>query len=332
LQLHSRKLSYVAQMRQLQRIKEDNSFCSDQLDKGMYLLYSKGKPMLTRSPTGAMSPVWVPPSQACQLRDNLEDNLAVLGIDDHGVAQFALNIGETADVPDVEAEIGGKFTDLRMGLFMVDSVTAHTLTRGWSLLQWKKTLNFCSKCGGRLVRNISASQASCSACNSVYYPTTTPVGIVSINDAAQDRLLLIRQPRYPPGMYSCIAGFLDVGETLEDCVKREAAEEVGIEVTKVSYMGSQHWPFPAGSLMIGCQAEALPGQEPDPCKLELEDARWFTRDQVQEAYDRIAKNPKLRVNKKNDPNEIFVAPKGAIANFLVKSWLDAPRPQLSAEK
>ena len=72
----------------------------------------------------------------------------------------------------------------------------------------------------------------------VYYPTTTPVGIVSINDAAQDRLLLIRQPRYPPGMYSCIAGFLDVGETLEDCVKREAAEEVGIEVTKVRYFTS----------------------------------------------------------------------------------------------
>ena len=67
----------------------------------------------------------------------------------------------------------------------------------------------------------------------MFYPSTSPVGIVSISDPSEDRLLLIRQPRYPPGMYSCIAGFLDVGETLEDCVKREAAEEVGIEVDKV---------------------------------------------------------------------------------------------------
>ena len=67
----------------------------------------------------------------------------------------------------------------------------------------------------------------------VYYPQTSPVGIVSICDPATDQLLLIRQPRYPPGMYSCIAGFLDVGEPLEDCVRREAAEEVGIEVDKV---------------------------------------------------------------------------------------------------
>ena len=68
----------------------------------------------------------------------------------------------------------------------------------------------------------------------VYYPTTSPVGIVSVCDPSNDSLLLIRQPRYPPGMYSCIAGFLDVGETLDDCVKREVAEEVGMEVSKVN--------------------------------------------------------------------------------------------------
>ncbi len=67
----------------------------------------------------------------------------------------------------------------------------------------------------------------------MYYPQTSPVGIVSICDPTTDQLMLIRQPRYPPGMYSCIAGFLDVGESLEDCVRREAAEEVGINVDKV---------------------------------------------------------------------------------------------------
>ena len=73
---------------------------------------------------------------------------------------------------------------------------------------------------------------------SVYYPTTSPVGIVSVCDPSKDSLLLIRQPRYPPGMYSCIAGFLDVGETLDDCVRREVAEEVGIEVTKVNSLNT----------------------------------------------------------------------------------------------
>ena len=70
----------------------------------------------------------------------------------------------------------------------------------------------------------------------VYYPQTSPVGIVSICDPSTDQLMLIRQPRYPPGMYSCIAGFLDVGESLEDCVRREAAEEVGIQVDKVEFI------------------------------------------------------------------------------------------------
>merc|ERR1740131_636996 len=219
---------------------------------------------------------------------------------------------------ELEGRHGARFTDLRAGLFMVDVATAHTLSRGWSLLQWKKTMNFCSKCGTSLEKDLSGSHAVCTnqSCKAVYYPQTSPVGIVSICDPSTDKLLLIRQPRYPPGMYSCIAGFLDVGESLEDCVRREAAEEVSIEVDKVKYFGSQHWPFPAGSLMIGCQAEALPGQEPVPCKIELEDAKWFSRQQVQEAIERINKNPRLRVLKDNNPDEVFIPPSGAIAHFL----------------
>merc|ERR1719260_473005 len=88
---------------------------------------------------------------------------------------------------------------------------------------------------------------------------------------------------------------MDVGETLEDCVKREVAEEVGMEVESIKYKCSQHWPFPAGSIMIGCHAEAKPGQQPDPCQVELEDARWFNREEVREMVDRIEKNPRLRV-------------------------------------
>merc|ERR1712013_697280 len=86
---------------------------------------------------------------------------------------------------------------------------------------------------GTMLRSLAGAGAKCPECSSVFYPTTSPVGIVSIGDTSTDKLLLIRQPRYPRGMYSCIAGFMDVGETLEDCVKREVAEEVGMEVESV---------------------------------------------------------------------------------------------------
>jgi len=324
LGLSARSLSYVARVREIQRLKEDKSYCEQVFGKtGNYLLYVKGKPLLEKKGKN-FQPKWIDSNELKVISENFDnDSAALLGLDENGKPQFAISIDNHQEkAVEIEVENSAKFTDLRAGLFLVDVITAHTLSKGWSLLQWKKTLNFCSKCGSPLVKTLSASQGACPVCKSVYYPSTSPVGIVSICDPTTDQLMLIRQPRYPPGMYSCIAGFLDVGESLEDCVRREAAEEVGIHVEKVTYSGSQHWPFPAGSLMIGCRAEALPGQTPDPCKVELEDARWFTRDQVQEAMDRINKNPNLRVLKNNNPNEIFVPPKGAIAHHLVQSWLD----------
>merc|ERR1719411_1874333 len=95
----------------------------------------------------------------------------------------------------------------------------------------------------------------------------------------------------------------------QECVRKEVAEEVGLDIDSVSYKCSQHWPFPAGSLMVGCHATVsgdLP--TPDPCKQELEDARWFSRAEVSEAVARIDANPRLRVGRGNNPAEVFVAP------------------------
>ena len=127
---------------------------------------------------------------------------------------------------------------------------------------------------------------------------------------------------------------------VQDCVRREVAEEVGIEVESIKYQCSQHWPFPAGSLMIGeeghtshlthcieilvqgCQAVAVGGlPTPDPCKAELETARWFSRAEVAQAVRRIEDNPRLRVGRNNHPDEVFIAPRGALANSLITSWL-----------
>jgi len=313
-----RSLSYVEQARLLEKIKTDDGFCESHLKEGKFLLYNKGKPLLQKKDH---SPTWVDFKTTMHLNPEVEKKSVALSVDADGVAKFACGIGKDAEFTDVETATSSKFIDLRIGLFLVNSQTAHTLSKGWSLLRWNDTNNFCSKCGKPLIRQLSGAGSKCSNCTSVFYPSTSPVGIVSVEDPDTRRLLLIRQPRYPKGMYSCIAGFLDVGETLEDCVKREVAEEVGMQIESVQYIRSQHWPFPAGSLMIGCHAIASPNQNPDPCKVELEDARWFTRDEVEKAVNRIQNNPRLRVGKDNNPSEIFVAPKGAVAHELVTYWL-----------
>lgn len=318
-----RQLSYVERARLLEKIKTDDTFCSSQLESAKFLLYNKGQPLLRKgSGPGDHQASWVDFENTLKLNPDVKTKSVALSVDDAGVARFATMLGSEADPVDVEISNSSKFTDLRVGLFLVNGEVAHTLSKGWSLLMWDRKNKFCSNCGKPLVRSISGAGSKCSECTSVFYPSTSPVGIVSIGDPSTDKLLLIRQPRYPKGMFSCIAGFLDVGETLEDCVKREVAEEVGMEVESVKYKCSQHWPFPAGSLMIGCHAVATPGQLPDPCKVELEDARWFNREQVREAVDRIDNNPRLRVGRNNNPEEIFVAPRGAVAYNLVTDWLE----------
>jgi len=131
--------------------------------------------------------------------------------------------------------------------------------------------------------------------------------------------LLVRQPRFPPGMFSCVAGFLDAGETLEDCVRREVAEEVGLEVENVSYRSSQHWPFPAGSLMIGCHALVKPGQAVEIDKKEIEEARWFSRTEIASALSVSVEDPLVGVRGRNF-GKVFVPPSGALAHHLIKDW------------
>jgi len=317
-----RHLSYVERARLLEKIKTDDTFCSSQLESAQFLLYNKGQPLLRKgSGPGDHKPVWVDYAECEGLNPSVGSSSVALGVNSEGMPRFATMLGSHVDPLEVEMRKSSKFTDLRVGLFLVGDEVAHTLSKGWSLLMWDRKNKFCSSCGQPLVRSVAGAGSKCSACTSVFYPTTSPVGIVSIGDPETDKLLLIRQPRYPKGMFSCIAGFLDVGETLEDCVRREVAEEVGMEVESVQYKCSQHWPFPAGSLMIGCHAVATPGQLPDPCMVELEEARWFSREQVREAVERIDNNPRLRVGRNNDPDEIFVAPKGAVAHSLVTDWL-----------
>ena len=211
-----RQLSYVERARLLEKIKTDDTFCSSQLESAKFLLYNKGQPLLRKgSGPGDHQASWVDFENTLKLNPDVKTKSVALSVDDAGVARFATMLGSEADPVDVEISNSSKFTDLRVGLFLVNGEVAHTLSKGWSLLMWDRKNKFCSNCGKPLVRSISGAGSKCSECTSVFYPSTSPVGIVSIGDPSTDKLLLIRQPRYPKGMFSCIAGFLDVGETLE---------------------------------------------------------------------------------------------------------------------
>ena len=174
-----------------------------------------------------------------------------------------------------------------------------------SLIDRHNRHRFCSTCGTATVLFRAGWGRKCGACNAEHYPRVDPVVIMLAEQ--EDRVLLGRQPQYPPGRYSALAGFVEPGESIEEAVAREFQEEAGIQVRGVRYVASQPWPFP-GSLMIACIAQA----QSDALTIdraELEDARWFDRRAVEAALG-------------GDPNAPFKAPPHfAIAHTLLACWV-----------
>ena len=175
-----------------------------------------------------------------------------------------------------------------------------------SLASWHRRHGFCAACGGpsEIVRG--GWSRRCEACGAEHYPRVDPVVIMLAEH--DGRVLLGRQPRFPPHRYSALAGFVEVGESLEASVARELFEEAGVRARDVRYVASQPWPFPS-SLMIACVAAV-----DDPAltidTTELEDARWFGRDEVEAAMARTG--------------TAFIAPPPfAIAHSLLAHWLAA---------
>ncbi|MFO1088602.1 MAG: NAD(+) diphosphatase [Hyphomicrobiales bacterium] len=145
------------------------------------------------------------------------------------------------------------------------------LAQARSLLLWHQRHRFCANCGAATVVADAGWRRVCPACEASHFPRTDPVAIVAVRHG--ERLLLGRQPHFPPGMYSALAGFVEPGETIEQAARREIFEEAGVRVGALTYHSSQPWPFPS-SLMIGLLGEA----EDDRLvidRTELEDARWF---------------------------------------------------------
>ncbi len=198
--------------------------------------------------------------------------------------------------------------DLR-GLAAEGLVPPHELgllATGKSILGWHARHRFCAQCGSETAFAAGGFRRECASCGTHHFPRVDPVVIMLIRRG--DACLLGRSPRFKETMFSCLAGFLEPGETIEDSVRRETFEEVGLRIGAVAYHASQPWPFPS-SLMIGCVADALDETIViDP--VELVEARWFARAEV------------AAMMAGTHPDGLSVPPPMAIAHLLMRSFVE----------
>ena len=240
-----------------------------------------------------------------------QDGLPALGPDGElqwvELSEPALFLGLDGEAPRFSAfqkEVGGGPAAFAI-LANLSATDAPLFAAALSLARWHSRHRFCATCGSESEIVRGGWSRRCPSCSAEHYPRVDPVVIMLAEH--DGRLLLGRQHHYPPRRYSALAGFVEVGETIEDAVARELKEEAGIDVADVTYVASQPWPFPS-SLMVGCTSRAL-GDELKIDFTELEDARWFTREQVGAAIAGA------------DDAVFLPPPPHAIARTLLERWL-----------
>ncbi|MDH5246870.1 MAG: NAD(+) diphosphatase [Betaproteobacteria bacterium] len=171
---------------------------------------------------------------------------------------------------------GWRYAGLRALFFRLPEPILAIAARAFQVVEWDRTHRYCGRCGTPTRDKTGERAKECPACGYAAYPRVTPAMMVLVTRGRE--LLLARAPRFPPGMFSALAGFVEPGETIEDCIHREVREEVGIEVGSIRYFASQSWAFPH-SLMIAYTAEYA-GGELQPDATEIAEARWFAWDAV----------------------------------------------------
>lgn len=234
-----------------------------------------------------------------------ETDLVLLGVDgDAAVFAADLSALEEKELLARLADEGG-FEDLRAVGPLVPPDEGGILAYARGLLWWHARHRFCGVCGSPAASTDAGHVRRCTnpGCGAQHFPRTDPAVIMLVHDGG-DRALLGRQSRFPPGMYSTLAGFVEPGESLEDAVAREVMEEAGIPLAEIRYHSSQPWPFPA-SIMLGFTARAS-GFDVRVDRDELEDARWFARAELLDGIARGA-SPMPRAD--------------SIARRLIEHWL-----------
>jgi NAD+ diphosphatase len=184
-----------------------------------------------------------------------------------GAHLFAAEVEGTVEPP-----AGWRWEGLRALFGAMDDSLFALAGRALQVVDWDRTHQFCGRCGTPTARKTGERSRECPACGLVVYPRIAPA-VMAMVRRLPDEVLLARSPRFPPGMYSALAGFVEPGETLEQCLEREVLEEVGVRVRNLRYFASQPWPFPH-SLMIAFVCDWESGEvRANP--LEIEAAGWF---------------------------------------------------------
>jgi NAD+ diphosphatase len=229
-----------------------------------------------------------------------------LGLVD-GAGRFGMGL-DPGVVEPLKAQNRFVITDLRsiavQGLVEQDHLPP--IAEAKAMLHWHARHRFCSNCGAPSALVEGGWRRDCPVCKVTHFPRTDPVVIMLAIDG--ERCLLGRQTRFVKGMWSCLAGFVEPGETIEEAVRRETREEAGIACGRVRYFATQPWPFPM-SLMVGCHAEALTTDIAID-RTELEDARWFDREEAAEMLLR------------RHPVKLGTPPPVAIAYHIIRAFVE----------
>jgi NAD+ diphosphatase len=228
-----------------------------------------------------------------------------LGLDDEGNAYFALAADALTERLDSDArdaglrEVGSLLSDRDAGL----------LTHAVALESWHRMHGFCARCGKPTESANGGHVRRCPACGAEHYPRTDPAVIMLVLDT-HDRLLLGHQGVWDDHRYSILAGFVEPGESLEQAVAREVAEESGLAVIEATYLGSQPWPFPC-SLMLGFRSNVADAGALKVDGNEIQHARWFTRAELRASVD---------------AGEVLLPGRISIARHLIEYWYGGPIP------
>jgi len=238
-------------------------------------------------------------------------------IDGDDSAYFAVDVSDLAE-DELKVLVGSncKFVELRSIVAHPNLPSDHAgiLAQGRAIMEWHRKTQFCGKCGAPTTSLVAGSKRVCSKCNESHYPRTDPVILVLATRG--DDILLSKSKKHPGKVYTCVAGFVDPGENLEDAARREVKEETGVTIGKVTYHSSQPWPYLGGQLMIGMIGEAIEDTITIDDK-ELEDAQWFSKKDVRTFFDRT-----LLTTNPFESKEICLPPAFALAHQIIKTWLE----------
>ena len=225
----------------------------------------------------------------------------------NGISYFATDLSEPIPLT--------KPLSLRSATQYCSEEQAGLLAYAQSLLHWSRQFLFCPTCAQKLTLSPAGDFKTCNSCSKEYYPRINPVVIMVIEAQTEqgEFALLGRQSRHPPGMYSCLAGFIEAGESIEAAVARETFEETGVLIDEqsIEIWFNQPWPWPS-QLMIGCYAKAQHFQEPVVDLDELEQAHWFTKEEIQKSCLGMS-------------SILNIPPHFTIAHQLLKNW-SSPSP------